>query len=286
MNNTVLIMGKNSFVATGLEGVLTNGGYEVDLFTRGEDNRSSNIVSGKTSRILENKFFLDQYDSIINFVVLKDLGIEENIKYIKDLLDFCLNHSVKQFIHFSSIMVYDYKTIKVEEFTSVESSIKTDKKGYGEIKIAVDEYLLSVKEKYSFEIILVRPGYVLDDSRSYPFVKKLPFGLNLIKGNRESIQPVVLQESVHKAVLQIISNNDNLPVYHFFSNTNQTKYQLATEKYGGIILIMPEFLFRKIPLMFTKIGIFPKSLYSRFDGMYIKTVFSSEKTENKLQIKF
>lgn len=160
------------------------------------------------------------------------------------------------------------------------------KKGYGKIKIAVDEYLLSVKDKYTFEIILLRPGYVLDKGRSCPFVKQFPLGINLVKGSKKSKQPIVLKESVHEAVLRILSQNENLPVYHFFPDNDQTKYQFTKENFNGIVLLMPEFIFRNIPFLLTKFGLLPKSLYSRFDGMYIKSVYSSKLSEDKLQMQF
>lgn len=286
MNNSILILGKNSFVATGIQDILINEGYQVDLFTRGKDGRYNNIISGKTNEITKNQYFLDQYDSVINYVVLKDANVKENIKYIQTLLTFCIQHNVKKLIHFSSIMVYNYEEKWVDELTPIEPLNKTDKKGYGEIKIAVDEYLLSVRNKYPFEIVLVRPGYVLDENRASPFVKELPLGINLIKGNKLSKQPIVSKENIHKALIQILSIPNNDTVYHFFPNNDQTKYQFAKEKFGGVILTMPVLLFKAIPLVLTKIGIFPKSLYSRFEGMYIYTVFSSEKTEKKLKIKF
>ena len=286
MNNTVVIFGKNSFVASGIDSILSEGGYQSDFFTRGKEGRSGNIVSGKTDQILENKYFQAHYDALINYVVLKDAGINENIEFIKSLLEFSKKHKVKKFIQFSSIMVYRYDETNVDECTPNEPLSKTDKKGYGEIKIAVDEYLLSVKDEFPFEIILVRPGYVLDENRKCPFVKALPMGFNMIKGNKESKQPVVLKNSIHKAILQILSIEDNHTVYHFFSDNDQTKYQFAKEKFKGINLIMPEIIFKTIPFILSKIGIFPKSIYSRFEGMYIKTTFSSKKTEEKLQIKF
>lgn len=286
MNNSVLIFGKNSFVASGIEEVLTNSGFEIEFFTRGESNRKGNIIFGKTEDILQNPFFQQEYDFIINYVVLKNSSISENLDFIKSLLEFGLKHNVKKLIHFSSIMVYNYDEKYIDENTKIESSIKTTKKGYGAIKIAVDEFILSVKSKYPFEIILVRPGYVLDKSRVCPFVKKFPFRINLIKGNKKSKQPIVKKEKIHKAIKEILTQNENLSVYHFFPNNDQTKFQFAKENYNGIFLPMPEIIFRYIPLLINKLGILPKSLYSRFEGMYIKGIFSSKQTEKKLKIKF
>lgn len=282
----ILIFGKNSFVASGIEENLIKNGYEVDFFTRGEENRKKNIIFGKIENILGNPFFSDEYNTVINYVVLKDQGIQENIKFIENLLNFCEDHKVKKFVHFSSIMVYNYQEKTIDEYSKIEALDKTSKKGYGEIKIAVDEYLISVKDQYSFEIILVRPGYVLDETRACPFVKTLPLDIHLIKGNKLSKQPIVKKEDIHKALIKIISLENNLSVYHFFPNNNQTKYNFAKEKFRGKIITMPEFLFNNIPKFFNKIGLFPKSLYSRFEGMYIKTIFSSNKTEEKLNLKF
>lgn len=284
--NKVLVFGKNSFVASGIESELLKGGFDVDFFSRGSEGRKDNIIYGQSTEILKNAFFDNEYHAVINYVVLKDKDVKENIEFIQQLLEFCLAHKVKKLIHFSSIMVYDYAAKQIDESSSIEQSTATFKKGYGEIKIAVDEYLQSVKHTYPFEIILVRPGYVLDLTRSCPFVKNLPLGFNLIKGNKKSKQPIVMKESIHKALLKILSMDTNDPVYHFFPDTDQTKYQFAKEKFGGKVLIMPELIFKTIPLLFTKIGILPKSVYSRFEGMYIKTVFRSKSTEQKLQIKF
>ena len=52
------------------------------------------------------------------------------------------------------------------------------------------------------------------------------------------------------------------------------------------VLSLPKFLFDGIPSVLCKIGIIPKSLYSRFAGMYIESNFSSKHTEEKLNIKF
>lgn len=282
----VLIFGKNSFVASGIDKYIGSNGYEIDFFSRGDEGKTDNVIYGKIENVGSNSYFAQQYDSVINYIVLKDKGVEENIEFIQTLLDFCVKYKVKKLIHFSSIMVYDYREKYVDELTLIESSIKTYKKGYGEIKIAVDEYLQSMKGRYAFEIILVRPGYVLDEIRACPFVKKLPLGIRLIKGNRESKQPIVKKESIHRAILQILTLDKNYPVYHFFPNNDQTKYQFAKENFGGLIIPMPEIIFKVLPFILTKVGVVPKSLYSRFEGMYIKTIFSSKITEQKLNIIF
>lgn len=285
-NNKILIFGKNSFVASGINSELLSSGFEPEFFTRGNEGRIDNTITGEIFNIKANPYFEAEYDAVINYIVLKDIGIDENINYIKQLLEFCKQHQVKKLIHFSSIMVFSYSEKNVKEDTPIEPLNKTNKKGYGEIKIAVDEYLLSVKEQYDFEIIIVRPGYVLADDRPCPFVKQFPLGIYLIKGNKKSKQPIVSRDNIHKAMVRILSTEKNDEVYHLFPDNDQTKYLFAKQHYKGIFLFLPELLFNGIPYILMKFNIFPKSLYSRFEGMYIKTVFSSKRTEEKLQIKF
>jgi len=65
-----------------------------------------------------------------------------------------------------------------------------------------------------------------------------------------------------------------------------TKYRYAKLLGYKHIIVMPKLIFKYVPLLLRKIEIMPKSLYSRFDGMYIESDFSSERTEDKLSIKF
>ena len=286
MNKNVLIFGKNSFVASGIEEPLNKAGYPVDFFTRGNEGRVDTTVFGKTKDILTNSFFKERYRYVVNYVVLKDAGVEENIEFIKLLLEFCKKYGVEKFIHFSSIMVYDYANTRVDEYTPIEPLAKTLKKGYGEIKIAVDEYLWSVKDSLPFELILVRPGFVLSESVPCPFVKKMPLHFTAIKGNKKSRQPIVKREDIHLAIRNIIEKPTTMNVYHLFPNDGMTKYKYAKQAVGGVIITLPKWIFKDIPYLLSNIGVIPKSLYSRFEGMFIETDFQSQKTEAELQMKF
>lgn len=283
----ILICGGNSFVAKGLYDSLKSNNYIVDTFSRGiNESRINNKITGNYINISNNSNLEDYYDIIINFSILKDDTLDNNITYIKSLLETCKRKKIKKLIHFSSIMVYNYSLNNVNETTSIETLDNTLKRGYGEIKIGVDQFLLSQKNDLPFEVVLVRPGYVLADDRPCPFIKKLPLGLSIIKGNKKSKQPIVKREDIHKALIRIIETENNLSVYHFFPNDGMTKYKYAKNTVGGIILTMPKCIFKYIPFLFSKIGLISKSLYSRFEGMYIESNFSSKLTEEKLNIKF
>ena len=282
----VLICGKSSFVAKGLESQLINAGYECDSFSRGLLFRNGNVVKGDYLSIADNKLLANNYDVIVNFAVIKDGTVESNIDYIKSLVKLCADKGVKKLIHFSSMMVYGYHLGRTTEESSIEKISETWKKGYGEFKIAVDQYLISIRETLPFELVLVRPGYVLADNRPSPFIRPLPLGFAIIKGNSKSKQPVVQRDDIHDAVIKIIETEDNLPVYHFFPNNDMTKYRFARMQGYKHLIPLPKLIFKGIPFIMMKLGIMPKSLYSRFDGMYNETIFSSKLTEEKLKIKF
>lgn len=284
--SNILLCGARSFVGSGLADLLNANSYNVDCFSRGAESRKGNIVFGDYLKIHQNKELADFYDVVVNLAVIKDGTRESNIEYIKNLVVLCKEKKVKKLIHFSTIMNYAYSQPTVTEDTPIEILQETVKRGYAEYKIAVDQYLLSVKDSLPFEVIFVRPGYVLAEGVACPFIKRLPFGLTFIKGNKSSRQPVVKREDIHKAVLAIMKIEKNNSVYHFFPNNGMTKYRYAKETVGGIVICMPKWLFRGVPALLCKLHIISPSLFSRFDGMYIESDFISAVTEVKLNMKF
>lgn len=273
----ILICGATSFVAKGFKELLIQQGFDVDTFGRKD---------GSYLEIDKNPLLADSYEAVVNFAVLKDQNIEDNVSYMKSLVEMCKQKQVKKLIHFSSIMVYSYHLGKLDENSPIDSVANTMMEGYGKIKIACDEFLNSVKQSLPFEVVMVRPGYVLADNRPAPFIKRLPCGVSVILGNKKSRQPIVKREDIHLALLKIIETDKNLPVYHLFQNNDITKYNFAKQTVGGLILVLPKFIFEGLPRLMMKMGMMKKALYSRFDGMYNYNVASSTMTESKLNIKF
>lgn len=273
----ILICGATSFVAKGFKELLIQQGFDVDTFGRKD---------GSYLEIDKNPLLADSYEAVVNFAVLKDQSIEDNVSYMKSLVEMCKQKQVKKLIHFSSIMVYSYHLGKLDENSPIDTVANTMMEGYGKIKIACDEFLNSVKQSLPFEVVKVRPGYVLADNRPAPFIKRLPCGVSVILGNKKSRQPIVKREDIHLALLKIIETDKNLPVYHLFQNNDITKYNFAKQTVGGLILVLPKFIFEGLPRLMMKMGMMKKALYSRFDGMYNYNVASSTMTESKLNIKF
>lgn len=273
----ILICGATSFVAKGFKELLIQQGFDVDTFGRKD---------GNYLEIDKNPMLADSYEAVVNFAVLKDQNIENNVSYMKSLVEMCRQKHVKKLIHFSSIMVYSYHLGKLDENSPIDTVANTMMEGYGKIKIACDEFLNSIKQSLPFEVVMVRPGYVLADNRPAPFIKRLPCGASVILGNKKSRQPIVKREDIHLALLKIIETDKNLPVYHLFQNNDITKYNFAKQTVGGLILVLPKFIFEGLPRLMMKMGMMKKALYSRFDGMYNYNVASSTMTESKLNIRF
>lgn len=273
----ILICGATSFVAKGFKELLIQQGFDVDTFGRKD---------GSYLEIDKNPMLADSYEAVVNFAVLKDQNIENNVSYMKSLVEMCRQKHVKKLIHFSSIMVYSYHLGKLDENSPIDTVANTMMEGYGKIKIACDEFLNSIKQSLPFEVVMVRPGYVLADNRPAPFIKRLPCGASVILGNKKSRQPIVKRKDIHLALLKIIETDKNLPVYHLFQNNDITKYNFAKQTVGGLILVLPKFIFEGLPRLMMKMGMMKKALYSRFDGMYNYNIASSTMTESKLNIKF
>lgn len=283
MNKNILLCGNNSFVATGLREKLVDNGFRVDGFTRGIENRNQDQISGNVFKLSKNLFLADEYDVVINFIMLKDKGIEENISFIKSLVELCKIKKVKKLIHFSSIMVYDNNEPFIDETTAIEKN--TNKEGYGEVKIAVDNYFMSLTN-LPFSISFIRPGYVLAVDRPCPFLKKMPLGITIIKGDKKSKQPIVKRDDIHQALINMLNNGSNESVYLFVPNLEMTKYSYAKEHFGGVIVPLPKWLILGFSKLFLRANLIKKSFYVRIESMYIESDYNSNKTEEALNIKF
>ena len=140
----ILICGYNSYAAKDLSEILLNYGFEVDCFSRGEEARIGNKITGNVFNILDNKYLDERYDIVINFIIIKDSNIDENIKYIKSLDRFCAERGINRLLQISSISVYSNDLKYVNEESEIEYDPIT-KGGYASIKIAVDQFLLKNK---------------------------------------------------------------------------------------------------------------------------------------------
>lgn len=283
MYNKILLCGNRSFVSTGLYEKLNKSSVQVDCFSRGKDERKENQVTGDVFAISRNKLLKPSYDVVINFIVIKDKSVNENIEYIKNLVNFCKSRGVKNLIQVSSIMVYDNNEKTIDESTPIEKN--SCKKGYGKIKIEVDKYLESLTN-LPFSITYIRLGYVLAEDRPIPFLKLLPWGFAIVKGDAKSIMPIVKRESVHEAIAHILKLDQLSKVYLFVPSANKTKQEYAKLHHNLKYIFLNKSLVLGISGLFVKLSLLSKSFYLRVEGMYIESKYNSSQTEKELNIKF
>ena len=82
----ILLIGNKSFAAKGLSKKLILAGHEVDHFSRGKEKKEDRNITGNVFSMCSNQFLRKNYDIIINFVIIKNSSVKENLSFIKELV--------------------------------------------------------------------------------------------------------------------------------------------------------------------------------------------------------
>ena len=200
MEKKILICGHRSFVATGLINKFKTAGIDFDCFSRGKEERNGNVVTGDVFLMHQNSELSENYDTVVNYILLKGKSVEENIQYCQSLLQFCKDKHVKNLIQISSISVYPNESLEVDETSAIEEDYH-NKGGYASIKVAVDHYLME-HPIGGLQVSFVRPGYIYtknqDISKAGILVSK--FGLNILLGDKRTTLPLICREKIHEAL--------------------------------------------------------------------------------------
>ena len=283
----ILILGSRSFAATGLYELLTDAGLKVKCFDRGPINENIDFISSPVLELNKNKYLIKNFDVVINFILLKDQDIQDNLKYIESVIEYCKQNQVKRLLHISSLSVYPNYSKWINENSEIENDV--DSKGaYSSIKIAVDKYLLGIKEP-DFQISFIRPGFITSESNPISYagiIKQLPFGMNLLLGDKKTTLPLIDRSTLHKAIYQIINTVANKPVYLILSNPGGTKYSFVKNLRINKLLILPKSLTLLAGKILRTVRIFKQSHYNQLKGLFKTTYFDCSHTEEILKIKF
>ena len=283
INKKILICGHKSFVATGLTDIIDKMGLTYDCFSRGDVNRNSNVVSGPVLDMCSNTE-LGQYDTVINFIIIKDQSVEDNIAYIKSLLAFCKDRGVRHLIQISSISVYP----NTAEVVTEDSPIETDyhnKGGYAGVKVAIDHYLM-IHPIEGLQVIFVRPGFIYaknhDICKDGIVVSK--FGLNVLLGNRKTTLPLISRERIHEALLKIVLSTEKKDVYLLLNpdKTDGTKYNFVCRQWNIKPICLPKWPFMLATRILKGIGVLKQNHYLKIVGLFKNTWFDSRETEKSL----
>lgn len=203
----ILVCGHRSFAAKGLEAHLVGRGHTVTNFSRGRVGIDGNVVTGPVLSLHENPHLRGPFDTVINYILLKDDPIERNQEYLDALLKLCASTGVKRLIHISSVSVYASSETQIREDALVETD--PNKKGsYGGLKVATDLYL-SQRTPKELVLTMFRPGFILGPGLINPIIgmgARLPGNQVLLVGSSKNRVCVVTRELVHEAVAATVDS--------------------------------------------------------------------------------
>lgn len=285
MSNKVLICGHRSFVATGLTDVLQTHDIPYDCFSRGQELRTDNVVTGDVMQMASNPE-LKRYETVINFIILKDEPVELNIAYIHSLLDFCKQAGVKHLIQISSIAVYPNDADYVNEKSGLEAS--ENKSGYAAIKLAVDKYLMEHPVE-GMQITFVRPGFVYaknsEVSKAGLVVSKC--GVHVLLGDRKTVLPKISRDKLHEALARIVLSDKKEDVYLIFnSNAGQTKCEFVSRQWNIRPMVLPTHSVIFAARCLNRIRLLSNTTLKRIIGLFKRTRFDNHRTEECLSMPF
>lgn len=283
----LLICGPRSFVATGLSEKASQAGLTFDGFSRGSEQRDGFFVYGNVQKMRENPH-LGEYQSVVNFIILKGCSIEENLAYIQSLLDFCKDRKVNRLIQISSISVYPNEASTVNESSDIEKDWQ-NKGGYASIKVAVDHFIENNKPK-GLEVVYVRPGFIYEKnheiSKAGILVSKC--GLNILLGDKKTTLPLINRGKIHDALIKIIKSKECNRVYLLLNPDKEegTKYNFVTRQWNVKPLTMPAAPFLLAAKILKGIGVFKEKHYLKVVGLFKRTWYDSRGTEKALGMDF
>ena len=285
MEKKVLICGHRSFVASGLTVEFDTNEISYDCFSRGEVKRDGNIVTGDVLNMAGNTF-LNEYDTVINYIILKNCSVEENLQYIKSLLDFCKLKKVKHLLQISSISVYPNLAAVVTETSDIEADYH-NKGGYASIKVAVDHYLMEHPIE-GMTISFLRPGYIYTKNREISKAGILisKFGINILLGDKKTSLPLICRETLHKAITKIVLANHKEKTYLLLDKDKQTgtKYNFVCDQWNIKPWCLPYGFIMPCAKLLKNIGLFKNYHYLKVAGLFKRTWFNSGYTEQVLGI--
>jgi nucleoside-diphosphate-sugar epimerase len=296
----VLINGSSAFAASGLPDHLINNGFLVDglakrLPIRPTDGYKQLVGDLGNASAIEG--LSASYDTLVNYVVLKDKSIPQNLAYIDSILQFCTERDVKRLVHISSVSCYPGDSKLLDEFHLIED--KPEKKGtYGALKVACDQYLLKNTPK-SIQLVFVRPGFILGNGLVDPIVGmgfRTSWNRLLLLGDPKNVVPITTREILNAAISSILNKSkedESLPAYLIVDPDSPTRREFIDflsqhAGYGYSSITFPPF-FWKIAAIGA--GLFERAVGTRFNARRIlknaagRQGFNSEKTSKFLGLK-
>lgn len=281
----ILICGHRSFVASGLAEKIQQAGFEVESFSRGKEEKEGSNITGDVFAMDGNPYLAKRYDAVINFIIIKDQSVEENLRFAEALHRFCQKNEVGRLYQISSISTYSNRAAYIDETSDIEKDY-TLKGGYASVKIAVDHFLM--EQERSYELSFIRPGFIVSGEKqvSLAGIVKSMGPIGLLLGNEKTALPLIEKDVLHEAIIRILQSEKKLPVYLLFENMRGTKADFAKRYYGKKTIGLPKGLTMFAAKMVKMLGVFKARHMEQIVGLFKETFFDASETEYTLQMSF
>lgn len=204
----VLVCGHRSFAAKGLIDMFAAAGHQAVGFTRGQvgfDPAAADgpTVTGPVDQLHANPHLTGDFDTIVNYILLKDDTRAKNDEFLASLIKFAVEHNVKHIIHISSMSSFRADVKLVNEDAASETD--PDQKGsYGSLKVSTDNYLVR-NTPSNIALTFFRPGFILGEGVADPIVgtgMRMWNNRLIVMGNAFHHIPVTTRQIVSEAVLK------------------------------------------------------------------------------------
>ena len=206
MKKSILLCGGNSFAAKGLADALRADGHEVTEFDNGNIGTAGDKVYGPVMQMGKNPHLKENYDVLINYILLKDKGISDNIEYMRSLLRYCKQAGIAHLVHISSVSIFKAFEKNIHEESAVERN--PDRLGpYAAQKLATENDLVEMIPD-DINLTLIRPGFIIGDGLHDPIIAagfRAPLNSLLVFGNASSFIPLIARETLNKGIVKIVN---------------------------------------------------------------------------------
>jgi len=153
----------------------------------------------------ENEHLTGPFDTVVNYIVLKDDDIAANERYCDSLLKFCAVRGVKHLVHLSSVSVYS-ATVKTVTEESLAEADPSKKGSYGALKVATDNYLRK-HTPAGLKVTYFRPGFIFGPGMLQPIIgmgARLPGNQVLCIGSANNRVSAITRDLVDEALIRTV----------------------------------------------------------------------------------
>lgn len=284
----VLVCGHRSLASRNLLGELQkHNGLDIFCFSRGEQRKEGNVISGDVYSMSDNPYLQEDFDVVINYILIKGESIETNLRYLKSLVNYCKQRQVKRLIHISTISVYPNEAELADETSAIEHN--TIRKGvYGALKIKCDEFLMKECEGGP-SLIFLRPGYIVEDGEQPKFggiMVGLPLNGALLLGDKKTSLPLIYRSRMNQAIANLIDSDIQTGTFLLLENKGGTKYSFIKQFTNRWVIWPPKCFSVSAAWLLWKMRLFSENKYHLVKGLFKHTVFDSRQTEKRLKVIF